>query len=556
MGRGRHKSSRGRDSDSEWAGEHGGAGWHDDERGTQEWLNDGNGPGWLDDPEPDEPSRPRHDPPDSGRHVENQDVLGRAEAPGVREPMRRPPYPSAWDTGSPSPARPAWPNAWDDPAPAPTGHADPTAWDPGTAVSGPQPVRDSGTAVSGPQGRSAWDSGTAVSGPQSVWESGTAVQGSRGQAGFPGSDPQTAFPATGPQPGRSGALGGAEGAEGFPSTESPAEGTRGLSGPALDGQDGFPGSGRALDREDGFLGSGRALDREDGFLGSGGGADPEADSFDLSPEKGRRRQRANRPRLWRGRRLMVLSAVAVVAAIGSAVIGIKLSSNQLDLTRTPDCPKGEACAAIAPAKPPADTASAGPADTDDPTASGSPRASKPARPTASRTPAPRTPVASARPTPDRTRATPTPKPSRTPRNTPEPTPTPDETDTAFPEETSPADETDPIVSPGRVDIDFGVSGVTNTGYTGELTVTNRGLTLDEWSVRVPVGGSVTGADGAEWTQEGDTLVLSSTAPLGENDQVVISFVATGESAQPDSCELNGGSCQLSVSEDTTLQSVF
>ncbi|WP_405141109.1 hypothetical protein OG589_29525 [Sphaerisporangium sp. NBC_01403] len=423
MGRGRrHKSSRDRESDPEWAGRQGGSGWQDDERGTQEWLADASGPAWLDPPTP--PHTPSTPP----------------------EPARPD---DAWNPGSPDPVRP---DGWTA-APAPTEHL--AGWDTGS-----QGVQQAAAgAVAEPE---AW--------PQ-------------GEDAFPDAEPPRIRP-----------------------------------------------------------------ERADTLLAPG-------------PEKRgsrARTNRTNRTRFWRGRRLMALSAVAVVTAIGTVVIGVKLSSSQLELRRAPDCPSGQACAAIAPGKPPASTSPA-PTEsgtTPDPsgTESESPSASRSAKPSAgtSGTPDRRTPVASTRPTPDRKR-TPTPRPSRTVRDTPEPVPSIEETDTASPDATPLADEGDPLISPGRVAVDFGVSEVTDTGYSGRLTVTNTGATLDGWSLRVPVGGIVTGADGAEWTQEGDTLVLSSAEALGRNEVAVISFVAEGDSTPPDGCELNGGTCRLQVADPPQVE---
>ncbi|MEU8269639.1 hypothetical protein AB0B89_21085 [Sphaerisporangium sp. NPDC049002] len=282
MRRGRHTSSRDRESDPGRAGEHRGPRWHDDERGTQEWLAEATGPAWLDDPTPSQ------DAPTTGSYG------------GVRSP--------AWDA----------------------------------AVAAPEPE----------------------AGPQE-------------QAAFPDSEP----PRT--RPGR------------------------------------------------------------------------EAISVTLDPGRHGRRARASRTRFWRGRRLMALSAVAAVTAVGTVVIGVKLSSSQLELRRAPDCPAGQACAAIVTGKPPANVLPA-PTDTEglttpDPSGTGSPRASKSAKPSASagRTPDRSAPVASARPTPDRTR-TPTPRPSRTVEDAPEPVPSIEETDTPSPDATPLADGGDPSVSPGTV----------------------------------------------------------------------------------------------------------
>jgi cellulase/cellobiase CelA1 len=228
---------------------------------------------------------------------------------------------------------------------------------------------------------------------------------------------------------------------------------------------------------------------------------------------------------------------------------------------------------------PSDSESMSPSESTSPSDSTSPRestspsestsgsASTQARPSAAagRTPERRSPVASAPPTPDRTPDMPTPKPSRTVRDTPTPDatpdatpdptpdPTPNDTESASPDPTPQPDKRAPLVSRGRVAVDFGVSDVTGTGYTGRLTITNSGAALDGWSVRVPVGGHVTAVDGADWTKEGDILVLTSTNALGENEQAVISFSADGDSTVPDSCELNGGSCRIRATESAASQ---
>lgn len=400
-------------------------------------------------------------------------------------------------------------------------------------------------------------------------QAGPAVrEGATGVPG-PGLDRENGFLPPDTRPDRDG---------GFPGSQSDRNGAFPEPGPGLDREGGFPAPDPDLDSEVGFLGPDPTLDREGGFLRPGpesegdqesGFADRKSrfavpakgadrDEFDAlrsGPDKGRRKQRPAGAGFWRGRRLMALSALAVVTAIGTAVIGVKLSSTDLDLTRSPDCPPGQACAAVA--KPSADPIVSDPAGSTGPPGDGSPspRASKSAKPSpnASPTPARRTPVASAQPTPERTRATPTPKASRSASPEPEPTPTEEDTEITESPEATPTDEVkDPVISPGRVSVDFGVAGITGTGYTGRLTVANRGVTLDGWNVRIPVGGTVTGVDGSDWTQEGDILVLGSTEPLAQNDEVVVSFVAEGDATPPSTCELNGGTCRIRVSETALL----
>ncbi|WP_214409612.1 hypothetical protein [Sphaerisporangium fuscum] len=581
MGRGRHTSSRGRESDPEWAGEHDDTGW-DDERGTQEWLSTED-PDWL-------------QAPDGGKTPS-----GGFEAP-------QPPRHSAWDSPGP-----AWPSAWDDEpsatprpapgadtssafsAPSPTGPSptgpSPTgplptgpanAWDTGDTGTGAQESRPAwDPAPTAEQPLSAWEPASTAQGPTSAWEAAPTGQGdtwdpastaqggtwdpaSTAQGGTWGPAPTAQHPSHGWETGPS-----ASGGWDAPAAEPP--GTWSAGETAV--RSGRTEPGAAVG---GLAGPGRYAEpgEETAYAPAiGPGAAPE----DLRPEephaegghvppKRRRGQRQSRERkegFWRGRRLVALSAVAVVAAIGTAVVGVKLASSGLDLTSTTACPKGQACAAVAQGKPSGGAAPSATEDSADPVTSDpsesettSPRASKPARPTATavHTPERRNPQPSARPTPERTRITsPTPKASRTKEDTPDPTPTEEPTDTATPDAT-PTDDTDPVIGPGRVAVDFAVSGLSDAGYTGQVTISNNGPVLSSgWSVRIPVGGSVTGADGATWTQEGGTLVLSSTQVLGENEQAVVTFAADGDSSAPDRCELNGGSCRIRVNDNAVSQ---
>src|SRR5689334_11402402 len=104
MGRGRHKSSRGRGSDPEWPGEYAGSGQYDD-RGTQEWLSEGDGPDRLD-------QRGTQEWLSEGDGPDRLDQRGTPESPeeghGAPDPVR---LPTAWDPGPPAPA---WPNAWEE----------------------------------------------------------------------------------------------------------------------------------------------------------------------------------------------------------------------------------------------------------------------------------------------------------------------------------------------------------------------------------------------------------------------------------------------------------
>ncbi|MFC4533622.1 hypothetical protein [Sphaerisporangium dianthi] len=521
MGRGRHTSSRGRGSEPEGPDEREPSGWHDDERGTEEWLNTAEY-AW---PVP----RTHHEavpPPTTGDPWPAQQAAG--------EPRL-----SAWDA-APSPALPT---AWDvEPAPARQAAEEPrlSAWD-----AEPAPARPS-----------AWDAA-----PSPVWPSAWGQDPVSARSGGAGDD----FP---------------HASATVPEQDLPRAGT----GP--DPEHDFRRAGAGLDSEPDLLrvGAGPGFEGDLSRVGAGPDLEPDLLRVDLEPQAERDTSRAghgvggrrgrgghDRPKTWRGRRLAALSAAAVVTAVVTAVIGVKLTAGQVNLVTTPDCPKGQVCAAIASGKPPQQDLSPDQTGaTDAPSPSGeesaAPASATPGSPArdsavptavpstgASRPPARRTAAPSTRPTPDRTRTTPTARPAPPSDDTADPTPEPEDTDTTTPETDPLADESDPLIARGRVAVDFGVSEETSAGYTGRLTITNTGSALDGWSVRVPVGGQVTGADGADWTQEGDVLVLSSTGTLGEDEQVVVSFTADGGSAVPDTCELAGGTCRLQAAGDLTSQ---
>ncbi|MDH2427599.1 hypothetical protein [Sphaerisporangium sp. TRM90804] len=289
-------------------------------------------------------------------------------------------------------------------------------------------------------------------------------------------------------------------------------------------------------------------------------AEPADDPAEGGPgPRRRRRAGVDRPKARRGRRLAALSAAAAVVAIGTALVGLKLGGAPLDLTEAPDCPAGQACAAIASGAPTADVAPPGfadnggstPSPSEEESATPTPRSSAakstaPA-PRASRTAERRAPESSGRPTaaPERTRPAPRAEEDPAPDEEPtEPPPVEEETDAPLPDPTLRDEEDAPLVSTGQVTVDLTISESTGSGYTGELAITNTGPELEGWDLRVRVGGTVTGVSGADWSQQGDTLVLGSVDTLGPDELVVVAFSAQGESAPPGGCELVGGSCDL------------
>jgi hypothetical protein len=85
-----------------------------------------------------------------------------------------------------------------------------------------------------------------------------------------------------------------------------------------------------------------------------------------------------------------------------------------------------------------------------------------------------------------------------------------------------------------------------TTYRADLTLSNASAeTLDNPTVSVPVEGRVLDVTGAEWTQDGDLLILDLSASLREGDSADISFTATGRGEEADTCGLVSGECAIS-----------
>ncbi|ETK31802.1 hypothetical protein [Microbispora sp. ATCC PTA-5024] len=103
------------------------------------------------------------------------------------------------------------------------------------------------------------------------------------------------------------------------------------------------------------------------------------------------------------------------------------------------------------------------------------------------------------------------------------------------------------VSAGSVSLRFAVTRRDGNGYAAELSIRNQAAALGSWSVEIPVGGEVADVQGAEWRQSGDTLVLSSSEPLAQGDDVRISFEADGDPQSLDQCTLAGGECTVDAS---------
>ncbi|WP_344967709.1 hypothetical protein [Streptosporangium fragile] len=163
------------------------------------------------------------------------------------------------------------------------------------------------------------------------------------------------------------------------------------------------------------------------------------------------------------------------------------------------------------------------------------------------------------------RPTPTEEPTRAPRvaddplptDEPEPSPSPtsqtlvgghrtEAPSQPFPSETAPAPvQTSAPPPAGGVVITVGADLVQTKKevYTVKLVVAAdeavTGLALS-----VPVGGEVTSVQGAEWSQDGETLTIESAEGLAAGEELVVNFTAWGAAEIPESCRSSQGECSV------------
>ncbi|HEX4814967.1 MAG TPA: hypothetical protein VFV66_19675 [Nonomuraea sp.] len=306
---------------------------------------------------------------------------------------------------------------------------------------------------------------------------------------------------------------------------------------------------------------------ETGFLASGWSADA---GFDAADEPQRRRGRRKPRRRDDGEllaapsgggkgRVALLSVAAVAVVLGGTVAGVKFMSGSSGAA----C-EGAACAAVQattsapvaePATEPAEEA-AEPEDESLPDDEEEGRTAETPTPTA--TYVARAPRRTPTPTPTRTKARKSAKPSE-PVETPEPTPeeaSPTETPTVLDPPSSPPSTVtaEPTGSPTTFGSDAGGGSVNITqtirqrlaSYRVELTLANTSrVTLDRPTVSVPVEGRVTDVDGADWTQDGDLLILDLSASLAAGDTAEVRFTAIGRGVPARTCGMVSGECAVS-----------
>ncbi|WP_433433617.1 hypothetical protein [Nonomuraea sp. CA-141351] len=308
---------------------------------------------------------------------------------------------------------------------------------------------------------------------------------------------------------------------------------------------------------------------ETGFLGS----DWPSDSGYDEPEepKGRRGRRkpgrggddvlAAPPSGGGKGRVALLSVAAVAVVLGGTVAGVKFMSSSSGTGKCADT----TCAAVQatgnqpgpevsqPSEEqtqPEEEPTEEPTEKDTPSTAPSPTASYSAR-TPRRT-------SSATPTPTKTKVKTSSKPTE------DPTPPVEESVSESPaEEPSTLDDSDtggaPTsgTTPAPTDTGTFGSGAGSMNlrqtikqqlftYQAAMTLSNTSKqTLENPTVSVPVEGKVMNVTGAQWTQDGDLLILDLSASLASGDSVSVSFTATGKGEKAANCGLVSGKCAVS-----------
>ncbi|MFI7635800.1 hypothetical protein [Nonomuraea sp. NPDC049400] len=315
---------------------------------------------------------------------------------------------------------------------------------------------------------------------------------------------------------------------------------------------------------------------ETGFLGSDWSSDSGAGSGFDGPDdpKGRRgRRKGGRggddvlaaPTSGGGKgRVALLSVAAVAVVLGGTVAGVKFMSSSSE----PGKCAGTTCAAVqASSNQPGPEVAQPSEEQTEPEAEPTEEPSEEDTATPSTAPSPtasysaRTPrrTSSATPTPTRTKAKTSAKPTK------EPTPPVEESVSETPTaEPSTLDDSDTGGAPtsgvsaaptATATFGSGQGGSMNVRqsirqgvltYKADMTLSNTSQqTLENPTVSVPVEGKVVSVTGAQWTQDGDLLILDLSASLAAGDSAAVSFTATGKGEKAANCGLVSGDCAVS-----------
>ncbi|AQZ69158.1 Translation initiation factor 2 [[Actinomadura] parvosata subsp. kistnae] len=319
---------------------------------------------------------------------------------------------------------------------------------------------------------------------------------------------------------------------------------------------------------------------ETGFLDSGWSNDPGPQDDEPRGRRGRRKQGRGAGGGGGGDdvlaapsgpgkgRVALLSVAAVAVVLGGTVAGVKFMSSSGE----PGKCEGATCAAVQVTSSAPGPAVSEPAEED----SEAPTDEEPAEEAAEDSEPAETPTPTASSnvrTPQRVTTTPTPSPSKSKTKKPA-EPKDEETEDPPVEESvseTPSDEVSTLddthtdtgagtpggstpapTFTGSVGSTGGNAGSVNVKqtikqrlatYSADLTLSNTSpQTLENPTVSVPVDGRVTDVDGAEWTQDGDLLILDLTVPLAAGESVEVTFTATGRGSEAQNCGLVAGEC--------------
>nr|SBP00400.1 hypothetical protein BN4615_P9916 [Nonomuraea gerenzanensis] len=318
---------------------------------------------------------------------------------------------------------------------------------------------------------------------------------------------------------------------------------------------------------------------ETGFLGSGWSNDGDEPADEPRGRRGRRKSGRGgggddvlaAPAGAGKGRVALLSVAAVAVVLGGTVAGVKFMSSG-----DPAKCEGTTCAAVQATSSQPGPAVSDPAEED----SEAPVEDEPAEEAAedgepAETPTP-TASSNVRTPPRATSASPTPTPSKSKTKKPA-EPEDEETEDPPVEESvsetpteeastlddsstdsgagSPGGSTPEPTSSSTFGSSGGSAGSVNVQqtikqriatYSANLTLSNTSAQpLQNPTVSVPVDGRVTGVDGAEWTQDGDLLILDLTASIAAGASVEVTFTATGRGSQAQNCGLVEGECVVS-----------
>ncbi|MGW4791721.1 hypothetical protein ACWEPC_04780 [Nonomuraea sp. NPDC004297] len=317
---------------------------------------------------------------------------------------------------------------------------------------------------------------------------------------------------------------------------------------------------------------------ETGFLGSGWSNDSDDPGEEPRGRRGRRKQGRGggggdddllaAPSGAGKGRVALLSVAAVAIVLGGTVAGVKFVSSG-DQGKC----EGATCAAVqitsgqpgpVASEPTEEESEQAPED--DPADETTAKEDEP-----SETPTP-TATYNVR-TPPRTTSSPTPTPSKSRTKTPaqpeedtKESPAEESVSETPTEEVSTVDDSDTeggggstenTATPAPTTGTFGQTGNAGsvnvkqtiqqriTSYSANLTLSNTSpVTLQNPTVSVPVDGRVTDVDGAEWTQDGDLLILDVSASLAAGASVQVTFKATGRGSEAQNCGLVAGECVI------------